>query len=120
MFEDTDFERTIELGERSLGYLKAYETPATPRNYELLYAFAAGHYRELSAAIRRVVTDLGRIGAAEADRLYTRFLSPLRLGNKLEDLGADFSREMNNVAGHLHASADAIDSYAGSLDRIGE
>lgn len=47
-----DYDRTISHGERTLNLLKRLRTPATPRNYELLFAFTTATNKELCKARR--------------------------------------------------------------------
>jgi diguanylate cyclase len=110
-----DFERTIQLGERALGYLKRFRTPALPRNYELFYAYATDLYEDLRAAIAELIASGANISSAEAERLHNKFLSPNRLGRKIEVVGKQLTEEINQVLDNLEGGFNSADTFEEEL-----
>jgi len=43
-----DYERTMAFADIALGQMKALRQPATPRNYEIWYAYASGYHPALN------------------------------------------------------------------------
>ena len=46
-----EHERTLAFAEIALGQIKALRQPATPRNYEIWYAYATGYHPSLNQKI---------------------------------------------------------------------
>jgi len=110
-----DFERTIRLGDRALGYLKKFQTPAIPRNYELFYAYATDLYDDLRAAIAELIAAGAGISSAQAERLHNKFLSPNQLGRKIEVVGKQLTDEINQVLENLESGCDSTDTFEEEL-----
>ena len=51
--------------------------------------------------------------------LYGRFLSPTRLGDRLDDVGNKVSREVEEIVETLKLSADATSDYGSALEQAG-
>ena len=115
MDKGEDFERSIQLGERALGYLKQFKTPAIPRNYELFYAYSTGLYEDLCAAIGNLVALGKHISSAEAERLYNKFLSPNQLGRKIEVVGKELTEEIDGVLQCIDGGVMAADGFEENL-----
>lgn len=115
MSEIDDFKRTIVYGESALGHLKKHEVPAYPRHYELWYTYAAGFNHALNKAINEIVRARGRISGAEAARVYDQYVSPSRLGERIEEVGGRLSGEIGQVMGMLDNSIETTSGYRSSL-----
>ena len=115
MDKTEDFERTIRLGERALGYLKKFQTPAIPRNYELFYAYATDLYDDLRAAIAELIAAGAGISSAQAERLHNKFLSPNQLGRKIDVVGKQLTDEINQVLENLESGCDSTDALEEEL-----
>lgn len=108
-----EFKRTIVYGETAIGHLKANETAAYPRNYELWYTYAAGYNQALNRAVNELLRENGRLSPEDTDRIYDGHLSPLRLGDRVEHIGGQLS-------GELRAVVAALDSAQGDAATYGE
>jgi len=116
MSELDDFKRTIVYGEAALGHLKRNEVPAYPRHYELWYTYAAGFNHALNKAINDIVRTRGRITSSEVGRVYDQFVSPSRLGERIEEVGGRLSGEIGQVMGMLDNTIETTAGYRSSLD----
>ena len=54
-----EHERTIAFAEIALGQIKALRQAATPRNYEIWYAYATGYYPSLNQMINDTLKKSG-------------------------------------------------------------
>ena len=115
MDQSEDFERTIEYGERALGHLKQFRTPAIPRNYELFYAYSTGLYEDLCTAIGNLIALGKEISSAEAERLYNKFLSPNQLGRKIEGVGKELTDEIDGMLDCIDSSVNTADAFEEGL-----
>lgn len=101
-------------------YIKKNTLPAYPRSYELWYTYSAGYNQGLNRAINESIKTNGRIGTDEMLTLYGRFLSPTRLGDRLDEVGLKVSKEVEELVDTLKLSADAASDYGSALEQAGE
>lgn len=120
MSEEDDHKRTIQYGESAISYIKKNTLPAYPRSYELWYTYSAGYNQGLNRAVNDTIKDKGRISTDEMLNLYGRFLSPTRLGDRLDEVGSRVSREVEELIDSLKLSADATSDYGSALEQAGE
>jgi diguanylate cyclase len=110
-----EFERSITYGEAALTYLKGNRTPAYPRNYELWYIYAAGFNRDLNKAVNDALKRLGHLPEDLTERFYDEFLSPVRLSDRVGEVSARVSKELDEIIVMLEASGDTCEQYGESL-----
>ncbi|WP_299470599.1 GGDEF domain-containing protein [uncultured Roseibium sp.] len=120
MSDEDDHNRTIKYGESAIGYIRKNTLPAYPRSYELWYTYSAGYNQGLNRAINDTIKNNGRISTDEMLNLYGRFLSPTRLGDRLDEVGTRVSREVEELIDSLKLSADATSDYGNALEQAGE
>ncbi|MTI45654.1 diguanylate cyclase [Roseibium hamelinense] len=120
MAEDEDHKRTIVYGESALSYIKRNTLPAYPRSYELWYTYSAGYNHGLNRAVNEILKDKGRVSSEEMLAVYGKFLSPNRLGDRLDEVGSKVSREVEDLVNALKLSADATSDYGDVLERAGQ
>ena len=120
MADEDDHKRTIQYGESAISYIKKNVLPAYPRSYELWYTYAAGYNQGLNRAVNESIKSNGRISTDEMLTLYGRFLSPTRLGDRLDEVGSKVSREVEELVDTLKLSADATSDYGTALEQAGE
>jgi len=120
MADEDDHKRTIQYGESAISYIKKNTLPAYPRSYELWYTYAAGYNQGLNRAINETIKTSGRISTDEMLTLYGRFLSPTRLGDRLDEVGSKVSQEVEDLVDTLKLSADATSDYGTALEQAGE
>lgn len=120
MAEKDDHIRTISYGESAIGYIKKNTLPAYPRSYELWYNYSAGYNQGLNRAINETIKKHGTVSTEEMLTLYGRFLSPTRLGDRLDEVGSKVSREVEELVDTLKLSADATSDYGSALEKTGE
>ena len=57
-----EHERTMAFAEIALGQIKALRQPATPRNYDIWYAYATGYQPSLNQKINETLKEKGTLG----------------------------------------------------------
>ncbi|ASP32715.1 GGDEF domain-containing protein [Labrenzia sp. VG12] len=120
MSDEDDHKRTIQYGESAITYIKKNTLPAYPRSYELWYTYAAGYNQGLNRAVNETIKTQGRISTDEMLTLYGRFLSPTRLGDRLDEVGTKVSKEVEELVDTLKLSADVTSDYGTALEQAGE
>lgn len=117
MAQEDDHKRTIVYGESALSYIKRNTLPAYPRNYELWYTYSAGFNHGLNRAVNDIITEKGKITEEELQSVYSKFLSPNRLGDRLDVVGSKVAEEVEELVNTVKISADATSDYGSSLER---
>lgn len=116
MADVEDFKRTISYGEAALSYIRRNVIPAHPRNYETWYTYAAGFNQSLNRAINDLIATKGSISADDLQRIYTRFLSPNRLGDRVDEVGTRVAEEVQDLVDAIRISTDATSDFGKTLD----
>ncbi len=114
----SDFERTIAFSEAALKRLRAHGHPPYPRNYEFWYTYATGYNSALNRAINEALERAPLISEADLDLLYETYLSPLRLSERVDSVGARILSEIADVSEVLKSARESTTEYAASLRRI--
>ncbi len=120
MSDEDDHKRTIKYGDSAIKYIKKNVLPAYPRSYELWYTYSAGYNQGLNRAINESIKANGRVTTDEMLTLYGRFLSPTRLGDRLDEVGMQVSKEVEELVDTLKLSTDATSDYGSALEQAGE
>jgi diguanylate cyclase len=110
-----DHERTMAFAEIALGQIKALRQPAYPRNYEVWFTYATGYNAPLNQTINETLARCGTINAADIDHIYDTFLSPARLTERVDTLGAQVVDEIEQVMSMIDAAVGTATSYTESL-----
>lgn len=115
MDQRDEFERTIGFGETAIGHLKANETPAYPRNYEIWFTYSANYSPALNRAINDILRVNGRLMPADVERIYEQFLSPMRFGERMEHIGGELSEMLAGVVSTIDGARGETQAYGQKL-----
>ena len=113
-----DFDRALELGERSLALLKQVKTAPLPPHYELFYVFASGVNKELNEAVRRALADKNHLTSPEATELCETYLSPSRANEQIDEVGDQLNSEIGQILEHLNEATDCTHAFGESLKKV--
>ena len=117
MSDVDDFRRTISIGETAIGHLRSNEVPAYPRHYELWYTYAAGINSSLNRAINDILKSRGKISPREVTQIFDEFISPSRLGERIEEIGGKIGSEIGHTLEAIAATVDSTSSYCDELNQ---
>src|ERR1044072_8433932 len=96
--------------------MRALRQPAYPRNYEVWYAYATGYNPALNQSINEALKrNGGTRNATDIDQIYEAYLSPARLTDRLDNVGARIVDEIDQVMAMINASLGSTDKYGESL-----
>lgn len=110
-----EHERTMAFADIALGQLKALRQPATPRNYEIWYAYATGYHPSLNEQINQRLKERGTLSDEELEEFYEKFLAPARLSDRIDSVGLKVAGEIEQVMAMIDAAAGSASSYSESL-----
>ncbi|MDI1342634.1 MAG: diguanylate cyclase [Pseudolabrys sp.] len=110
-----EHERTMAFCEIALGQIRALRQPATPRNYEIWYAYATGYHPALNQKINETLGANGTLSDADLDEIYSAYLSPTRLTDRIDKVGSQVMGEIEQVMAMIDAAAGSASNYTESL-----
>ncbi len=110
-----EHERTMAFAEIALGQIKALREAATPRNYEIWYAYATGYHPSLNQKINETLQKSGALSESDLEQIYETYLSPTRLTDKIDKVGSQVMGEIEQVMAMIDAAAGSASSYTESL-----
>jgi diguanylate cyclase len=115
-----EHERTLAFAEIALGQIKALRQPAIPRNYEIWYTYATGYNPSLNQTINESLAEKGTLSAKDLDEIYNTFLSPSRLTDRIDSVGAKVVDEIEQVMAMIEAAVGTTSSYTESLANVSD
>lgn len=115
-----DLEQTFALGDRSMGYLKEFKTPAIPRNYEIFYLHSSGTNSELSDAIRKAIAAHSCLTEEDAKRIYEQYVQPSKMNEQVLEVGGQVSEEIKELLTAVATASERTGLFGDSLDGITE
>jgi diguanylate cyclase len=115
-----EHERTIAFAETALGQIKALRQAATPRNYEIWYAYATGHHPSLNQMINDTLKKSGVLAEANLEQIYSSYLSPTRLSDRIDQVGNQVKGEIEQVMSMIDSAAGTASGYSESLAGMSE
>jgi diguanylate cyclase len=77
-----EHERTIAFAETALGQIRSLGQPASPRNYEIWYAYASGRNAPLNQRINETLARNGELSEADLEQIYDSYLPHLKNPDK--------------------------------------
>lgn len=110
-----DYERAMAFADIALGQMKALRQSATPRNYEIWYAYASGCHPALNQQVNATLKAKGTIAEADLVQIYENYLSPTRLTERIDLVGSQVKGEIDQVMAMIDAAVGSASSYTESL-----
>jgi diguanylate cyclase len=110
-----EHERTMAFCEIALGQIKALRQAATPRNYEIWYAYATGYQPSLNQKINETLQQSGGLSDTDLEEIYETYLSPSRLTERIDKVGTQVMGEIEQVMAMIDAAVGSANSYTESL-----
>jgi diguanylate cyclase len=118
-----EHERTLAFADIAFGQIKALRQAATPRNYEVWYAYATGYNPSLNQSINETLAQNGTLSEADMEQVYTTYISPTRFSDKIDSVGSRVVDEINQVMAMMDAAVGSASTYTESLtsasDKLG-
>ena len=115
MSQSDEHERTMAFADIAFGQIKALRQPAIPRNFEIWYNYATGYNPSLNQTVNEALERQGTLTTKDLDDIYDTFLSPHRLTDRVDAVGAKVVDEIEQVMAMIDAAADTTTGYTESL-----
>lgn len=112
---DGEHERTLAFADIAMSQIKALHQAATPRNYEIWYAYATGYSPSLNQKINETLAASGALTDADLENIYGTYLSPTRLTERIDKVGSQVMGEIEQVMAMIDAAAGTASTYSESL-----
>jgi diguanylate cyclase len=110
-----EHERTMAFANIALGQIKALRQPASPRNYEVWYAYATGYNPSLNQMINETLARNGTLSESDIDQIFDTYLSPTRLTDRIDKVGSRVKDEIDQVMAMIDAALGSASTYTESL-----
>ena len=107
-----EHERTMPFAEIALSQIKALRQAATPRNYEIWYAYATGYSPSLNQTLNETLKRNGTLTEADLEQVYASYLSPTRLTEKIDNVGSRVMDEISQVMSMMDAAVGSANTYS--------
>lgn len=114
--QNSDSNRSVELGEKALGYIKYNQTSATPDGYELWFNFASGLKPELNQKIKSLLAENPRISQQQLDDIYAEYFLGGEVDQRMEEISNQVSHELNDIIDMVGSSLSNAENYSESLE----
>src|ERR1700712_17523 len=106
-----EHERTLAFADIALSQIKALQQPASPRNYEVWYAYATGYNPSLNQTINETLARNGNLTDTDLEQVYATYLSPTGLSERIDNVNARVMDEINQVMSMVDAAVGSANSY---------
>lgn len=110
-----EHEHTLAFAEIALGQIKALRQAATPRNYEIWYAYATGYHPSLNQKINEILKQTGGLSDSDLDQIHETYISPTRLTDQIGAVGSQVMDEIEQVMAMIDAAAGSATKHTQSL-----
>jgi diguanylate cyclase len=106
---------TLQTAEAALLEITARGQAADPRSYALWYNFASGESGLLTTAVNKRLAESGTLTRQDIDAIYTTHISPGRVSDRVDKLGAQVANEIDHVTAMVEAAEGSASNYSSDL-----
>lgn len=99
---------------RAVGLIKALKLPASPRIYELCYAYGTGEYPSLNLVINDLLTRRVAVGGEQIEQIGARYIPSRDHHERFDKVGVQVDKVIGRVLGSLDSLIE--DEGAFSVD----
>ena len=110
--------RATEIAAVAIDKIKQWRLPATPKNFELCFAYSSNENPTLVQAVDAIVKSGGGLPSADAHQLYTRFIRATDIGDRINSAGMNLYHETFQVLEAIDCAVDATDLYGSDVERV--
>jgi len=115
-----EHERTMAFAKIAFGQIKALRQSASPRNYEIWYAYATGYNPSLNQLINDTLQRDGTLSDADLEQIYETHLSSTRMSDRIDNVGSRVMDEIEQVMAMVDTAVGNATSYSESLAGVTE
>ena len=115
-----DHERTLAFAEIAFGQIKALRQPASPRHFEIWYAYATGYNPALNQMINEMLARDGTLTEGSIKQIHETYISPSRFTDRIDQVGAQVKGEIEQIMAMIGAAAGSASHYTENLANASE
>jgi diguanylate cyclase len=115
MISQDEHARTLAFAETAMGQIRSLQQAATPRNFEIWFMYATGHNQELNQTINDTLKRAGRLTEADLSQIYDKHLSPIRLSDRIDEVGGKIIGEIEQVKLMISDAIGSSNDFSKSL-----
>lgn len=113
--------RSQEIADRVVAAIREHGSPGYPRAFEVWYAHLSGEMPAVTMAMNAILTGSeGKVGAADIDSLYERFIGTERLAKQAERTSLQVLGEIDGLMALVDQALDSSERYHGRLAAMSE
>lgn len=112
---DDERERSLAFAKVAFGQMRALQHAATPRNYEIWYAYATGYNPQLNQIVNNLLQTNGKVTETDLEQIHETLFSPSRQIHQIDQVGSQVKDEIEQVMAMIEAAAGSATSYTESL-----
>jgi diguanylate cyclase len=112
-----DLDSSLAFGRKALDLLENRRTPATPRNYQLLYGYITGHNRKLVEAVNAALAE-GELTEDRARQIHEQHFGDGQHADVMSELSTKLDEEIAQVMSFMGAAAGTTNAYGESLKAV--
>src|SRR5262245_26124306 len=107
--------RSALLAHRAMALIKALKLPATPRVYELCYAYATGEYPSLNTVINDLLNRRIAIGDATIKQIGAKYMPHGQDRERIDQVGMHVKKVIGEVLTALGTIINAESTFSSEL-----
>src|SRR3954467_839142 len=107
--------RSALLAHRAMALIKALKLPATPRVYELCYAYATGEYPSLNTVINDLLNRRIAIGDAAIKQIGAKYMPDGQNRERIDHVGKRIKQVIGEVVTALATIIEAEGTFSSDL-----
>jgi diguanylate cyclase len=112
--------RTTGIADSAIALIKALKLPATPRVYELCYAYASGEYPTVNIAIDDLRNRRVAVADTAVEQIAAKYVSPASVQDELHAVGLRVAHEVERLLGSLDTMTTTIGACSNDCADVGQ
>ena len=108
------------FADRAVALIKALKLPASPRIYELCYAYGTGEYPSLNLVINDLLTRRVAIGGEQIEQIGARYIPSKDHRERFDKVGSHVSKVIGRVLGSLGNIIEDEEAFSADLAQTPE
>jgi diguanylate cyclase len=117
---DGEHERTVVVANAAFQKLRALRQKATPRNFEIWYAYATNSNPSLNQTINDRLTRNGALADADLEKIGAHFVSTSDIADRIDTVSSRIDGEIRNVVATMDTAVGSTSARSWDLDRVSE
>jgi diguanylate cyclase len=114
-----EHERSLLIADRAMDRIRTLRLPATPRAYEIWFAYATGHYPTLNHAIDHLLARRA-VSSGALEQLGTQYVSAGGLVDRLDIVGSRVANQIGQVIAAIDNTLGAASACSQDFSTIND